>query len=126
MKKVLAGLLFLAACHPVQDLSPVDSAVELFHQRLAAGDDDTIYRDAGPEYQRSIDAETSHRFLAQIRRTRGMPGRYTRTASDVMYKSGVAIVNTEYNVSFANGEAAETFIWRVADGKATLIGFTIR
>jgi len=126
MKKLLAGLLFLAACHPVQDMSKLDSAVELFHQRLAAGDDDTIYREAGPEYQRSIDAETNHRFFAQILRTRGMPGRYHRTAYNVAYNGEIETVVEEYRVSYEKGDAAETFIWRLADGKATLIGFTIR
>ena len=126
MKKLLAGLLFLVACHPVQDMSQVDSAVELFHQRLASGDDDTIYREAGPEYQRSIDLETNRRFLAQIRRTRGMPGRASKTAYNVTSNGGIETVFEQYKVSYEKGDAEETFIWRMTDGKATLLGFTIR
>jgi hypothetical protein len=125
MKWLLVLLALLAACNKDQDTSQVDSAVELFHQRLATGDDDAIYRDAGPEYQHSIDVEMNRRFLGQIRRVRGMPGSVTRTAYSVTNNSGGAIVNAEYKVSYANGEATETFIWRLTEGKATLLGFTI-
>jgi hypothetical protein len=121
MKKVLGLLALLAACRTGPDASVVDTAVELFHQRLAAGDDDAIYRDAGIEYQRSIDVETNHKFLGQIRRSRGMPGRATRTG----YSVTGAVVNTEYKVSFANGDATEIFVWRVTGGRAELLGFTI-
>jgi hypothetical protein len=121
MKRVLGLLVLAAACHRGPDMSIVDSAVELFHQRLAAGDDDAIYRDAGVEYQRSIDVETNHKFLGQIRRGRGMPGRATRAD----YGVTGAVVNAQYKVNFANGDATETFVWRVTGGKAVLLGFTI-
>jgi hypothetical protein len=121
MKKVLGLLLLAAACHTDPDISIVDSAVELFHQRLASGDDDAIYRDAGVEYQRSIDVETNSKFLAGIRRARGMPGLATRTG----YSVTGAVVNAAYKVGFANGDATETFVWRVTGGKAVLLGFTI-
>jgi hypothetical protein len=121
MKKALGLLVLAAACHRAPDTSMVDSAVELFHQRLASGDDDAIYRDAGIEYQRSIDVEMNHKFLAQIRRGRGSPGRATRTD----YAVTGAVVNAVYKVSFANGDATETFVWRVTGGKAVLLGFTI-
>jgi hypothetical protein len=125
MKRVLALSVLLAACHPLQDASQVDAAVEQFHTRLASGDDDAIYREAGPEYQRSLDAQTNRNFLARVRRKMGTPGRATRTGYNVMYNPGGATVNTQYQVSYSNGAAAETFVWRVKDGKATLLGFTI-
>jgi hypothetical protein len=121
MRKLLALLVVLAGCHPVQDYSVVDSAVDLFHQRLASSEDDTIYRDAGVDFQRSIDLETNRKFLGQIRRRRGMPGRATRTSFDIQG----AVVTAKYQTSFANGDATETFVWRLQDGKATLLGFTI-
>jgi hypothetical protein len=121
MKTLLLMLAVLAGCRPAQDTSAVDSAVELFHQRLASGDDDAIYRDAGVEYQRSIDVDMNHKFLGQIRRGRGMPGRAARISFNVQG----AVATAQYQTSFANGTALETFVWRVQDGRVILLGFTI-
>jgi len=125
MKKLVAMLVLLAGCHPVQDASQVDSAVEQFHERLAAGEADAIYRDAGPEYQQSIDSETNRKFIARIGRKLGVPGKASRTGYNVMYTPSSAVVNTQYRVNYTNGVATETFVWRVKDGKATLLGFTV-
>jgi hypothetical protein len=125
MRRVLAVCVLLAACHPVQDASQIDAEVERFHDRLASGEGDAIYQEAGPEYQRSLDSGTNGRFLARIRRKMGVPGRAIRTGYNVMYTSAGATVNTQYRVSYTNGEAQETFVWRLKDGKAVLLGFTI-
>jgi hypothetical protein len=118
---MLALTLLLAACHRVPETSVVDEAVELFHQRLASGDDASIYRDADPVYQRSVDSEANTRFLARVRSKLGMPGRAIRT----FFSSAAGVANTQYEVTYTNGDATEIFFWRVKDGKATLIGFTI-
>jgi hypothetical protein len=124
-KLLLLALVVLAGCHPVQDSSQVDAAVDKFHERLAAGDNDSIYREAGPEYQRSIDIETNQRFLARVERKLGTPGKGSRLNYNVKYSSGEAVVNTQYDVKFTNGDATESFIWRVKDGRATLLGYTV-
>jgi hypothetical protein len=121
VRPLLALAVLLAACHRVPETSVVDSGVELFHQRLASGDDDAIFLDADPVYQRSVDRESNSKFLARVRRKLGMPGQVTRT----FYSFAAGVANTQYDVNFTNGDATEIFFWRVKDGKATLMGYTI-
>ena len=122
---LLGSALFLTACHPLQDAGQIDQAVTHFHQQLAAGQDDAIYNEVDPAFQKQIDRETNRKFLARVRRKLGVPQVCSRLSYNVRYNPTGALVTTQYNSTFANGAAVEAFTFRLKGGKAVIAGYQI-
>ena len=121
-----ALLMTLNACHPARDSNDADQAVALFHQRLTSGLDEIIYDESAPEFQRSVDRETVHKWFARIRRKMGAPGVSRRIVYRVTYSSDGIHANASYVTKYSNGEAHETFTWGITGGKALLVGFLLQ
>lgn len=87
----LTILLVMLACKPARDSADVDRAVAFFHQRFTAGQDNVIYAESSPVFQRST------------------PLTSTRTGYRIIYNSGGTFVDVMYSTKFTNGLA--TALW---------------
>ena len=122
---VLACLSLLTACSIKRDLSLAEAATETFHHRLAASDNDAIFAEATPEYQKTMTNVGNRAFLSRLRRTLGAP-RSSRLLGlhENHMPSGTFVVGL-YSTHFEEGEAQETFTWRLQDGALRLSGYGI-
>ena len=69
---IACACLMLASCSIKHDFTVVPRAVDEFHHRLDTQQDELIFKEATPEFQKSMSAETSHAFFTRIGRKLGM------------------------------------------------------
>jgi len=100
------------------------AATQIFHQRLAQGDDELIYDESDQAFKTSITEETLHGYLSRIRRKLGACG-YTQPAAwRVTAGNGGVIVTLDYLGYCTDGQVQEELVWRIANGtQARLLHF---
>jgi len=122
---IAAALLGLSGCSISQDKATAEAGVALFRQQLASGRYQEIYRSSGPEFRGTGSEEAGARFLQTVHERLGAVRNARQTGWRVNFNSGGSAAVLNYETEFARGRGTEEFVFRLADGESTLIGYHI-
>jgi hypothetical protein len=119
------AILVCASCSGFRTVKTGKAAISHFHEQFNAGLSDDIYRDASQEYQGSATAELHRKIIEGVREKMGSAGQFEVTNWRVDFLTGGRLVALQCKTTFANGEATESFQWRIEGTKAMLLGWHI-
>jgi len=121
----MLGALALAGCSFGADVPVAEKAIDRFHNQLDTAQFGPIYTRSAAEMKQLTTLPRLTAFLGAVHRKLGQ------------FKSGKAVawndnVNTSghyitinYQATYEHGPAAENFVYRIDDGKATLVGYHV-
>ncbi|GAA0320648.1 hypothetical protein GCM10009087_33710 [Sphingomonas oligophenolica] len=125
-KFVVATMLCgLAACSAGEDVPIANKAVARFHMMLDAGQNAQIYGDSAPEMKTAASEAKLTTLLAAVHRKLGTVTKAEQTGWNDQINTGGHFVTLNYTTTYARGEAAETFVYKITDGKAQLAGYNV-
>ena len=127
MKKIVVGLMVcgLAACSAGTDVPVADKAVARFHTMLDAGQNAQIYADSAPEMKGAANEAKLTALLAAVHRKLGAVTKAQQRGWNDQVNTGGHFVTLNYATTYARGEAAENFVYKITDGKAQLAGYNV-
>ncbi|MDB5704884.1 MAG: hypothetical protein JWN66_2000 [Sphingomonas bacterium] len=127
MRKLLAAaLLFgLGGCSMGADLPVADQAVTRFHKMLDAGQNAQIYQESASEMKNAAPEAKLSALLAAVHRKLGTVTKATRQGFNDQMNTGGHYITMTYATSYTRGDAVETFVYKISDGKAALVGYNI-
>jgi hypothetical protein len=115
----------LSACSGSADVASAKLAVTRFHQLLDSGRFTEIFEGSSDDLKKE---STQADFVALLEAVHRKLGN-TKSASDqtwnISYRTSGAFVTLTYSTVYAEGEAAEQFVYRIQDGSASLAGYHI-
>ena len=124
-KFAVAAAVAIAACSAGADSRLAERAVDEFHQMLDAGQFEAMYSASADELQKATTQEQFVALLGAVHRKLGSVKAATRKNWNVNYQPSGTFVTLVYSTSYAEGEAAEQFVYRMQDGKALLAGYHV-
>jgi hypothetical protein len=124
MPIVLTGLM-LAACSATQDINTAQEAIAHFHQMLSAGQFEEIYALTDDSFKKASTDGDMKRILSTIDRKLGAVKTSESTGWNIGYTPSGTTITLRYQTQFEHGTGAETFRYRLADGKALLAGYNM-
>jgi hypothetical protein len=121
----LLALAGLTACSPGNDVPVAERGVAAFHAQLDSGRFAAVYGSSSAEMKRTTSAEDFTRLLEAVH---GRLGRFragtTRSWNDSRTTSG-RFVTLDFAATYERGTAAENFVFRIDDGRASLAGYHV-
>jgi hypothetical protein len=121
---VLAAAL-LAACSVSKDIDVAQAAVAQFRELMAAQKFDQIYADASDELKKAKSEPEFTRLLSAVERKLGAVKNAQSNGWGVNWNPSGTTATLRFNTQFEKGTGAETFVYRIAGGKALLAQYTI-
>jgi hypothetical protein len=121
----VAALIGLSGCSISQDKAAAEAGVARFRQQLDAGRYQEIYRTGGPEFRGTGSEEAGTRFLQTVHDRLGAVRNAQQTGWRVNFNSGGSVAVLNYETEFARGRGTEEFVFRLAEGQPTLIGYHV-
>ena len=122
---VAFGSLAITGCNPMKGSKSAQAAAANFHSLYDAGDFETIYRSAHPDFQSAQPKEQAIGYLRSNRQRLGKLKKATRTGLNVTSVNGKRNVVLNFNSEFENGRANETFTYRINRSDAQLVGWSV-
>ena len=101
------------------------SEIERFRQLMTAQQFSQIYSDASDELKKTTGEQDMARLLTAIDRKLGPVKNAEKNGWNVNYNTSGTSVTLKFNTQFERGTGAETFVYRIAGGKALLAGYNI-
>ncbi|MEL7691302.1 DUF4019 domain-containing protein [Citromicrobium bathyomarinum] len=124
MALVLAATM-LAACNPFAQAEGAREQVDLFHDRLNAGDDQAIWTNAGEELRKATSQEDFARLLDTVHKSLGDAGETSQAGMRVNTNTQGTFTTLQMDTQFENGRGSETFLFRGSGDSLKLIGYHI-
>lgn len=123
---VMAALLTgLVACSFGNDVPVAEKAIGAFHTMLNAGKTAAIYQQSAPEMKSATSAEHFGKFLDAVHRKLGaFRGGKSVGWNDNVTPSG-HFLSVNYAAHYDQGAADESFVYRIDQNRATLIGYHV-
>jgi hypothetical protein len=118
-------MLALLGCNLKQDTTTAERALSELHSRLTDHQDDQIFIEATPEYQKAMSAESSREFFKRIRSKLGTPHASTPIRIQANHTPAGIFLVCQFHTSFDNGSAQENVTWHLQDGKARLVVYQV-
>ncbi len=122
---IAAVLVGLSGCSLSQDKATAEAGVARFRQMLDAGRYQEIYRTSGPEFRQTGSEEAGAGFLRSVHDRLGIVRNARQTGWRLNFNSGGSVAVLNYETEFERGRGTEEFVFRLADGQSTLIGYHI-
>ena len=122
---ILAASLLLAGCSAGADMKTAGAAVNQFHQQLDAGQFDAVYANSDPAMKAATTAPDLTNLLAAVHRKLGNTKSASQMGINVNFGTAGEVIRTSYKTEFDNGEAIETFTFRIDQAQAKLVGYNI-
>ena len=122
---VMAVMVAIAGCSAGQDKAAAEAGVAQFHRQMNAREYHDIYDAADPAFRQSGSEGAAIRFLDQVRERLGTVRRTEQRSWRVNFTPEGRTVALEYATEFTEGRGIENFIFRIADGRTTLVGYHI-
>ena len=123
---ILATIVLLTGCSAGKDIELAQTEVARFHKMLDAGQFAEIYASTGTEIRQDMTEAEWAAFLSSIHQGLGTVTRANATGWNVDYDTDGGTVELVYDTQFTRGTGQETFIYKMADSKATLAGYHIK
>lgn len=115
MNRSIAALifaLFLGACTASAKIDGVEAEVAKFHALLDEGRFETIWSQGSTEFQKAVSREEFIEMLSAVHRKLGKVELATQEGWRVNYTQTGTVVTISYKTRFAEGEAAEQFVYQ--------------
>lgn len=126
MRRLLViALAGLAGCSAGEDRRLAEQAVADFHHRLDAGQFEAMYAGSADDLHKATTQQDFVAFLGAVHRKLGKVKSATQQTWKINYQPSGTFVALSYSTSYAEGEAAEQFVYRMEDGKALLVGYHV-
>ena len=121
----LVALLLLQACSSPEDTNKAEAAVVQFHALLDAGETRAIYSNASADLKK-VSAEPEFvALLDAIHRKLGSSKTSERTGLMVNRGTSGTFLTLTQKTKYTEGDAVETFTYRISDDGATLAGYHV-
>ena len=115
----------LAGCSAGTDVPVAEKAVARFHTMLDAGQNAQIYQESASEMKNAGPEAKLDALLAAVHRKLGTVKKAEQRGWNDQVTPGGHYVTLNYATTYAQGDAAETFVYKIADEKAQLVGYNI-
>lgn len=127
MRKLGVAVLFcaLAGCSAGTDIPVAEKAVARFHAMLDAGQNAQIYQESASEMKNAGPEDKLTTLLAAVHRKLGPVKKAEQRGWNDAVNPGGHFVTLRYATTYAQGDAAETFVYKIAGEKAELVGYNI-
>jgi len=116
-------LASFSSCSTTTNRDIAESAVVKFHSQLNSELYDSILLSAAPEFKAG--GETGKDYLEKVHDLLGRVTATNQVTGSVQNMESEAQINLVYMTDFAEGQAAETFVFRVKDKRASLILYEV-
>ena len=121
---VLAGVL-LAGCNPVQQAKDARAQVDVFHERLNAGEDQAIWTNAGEQLRKATSREDFVRLLGTVRKSLGPVEETSQTNVNMNTSPQGSFTTLQMETHFERGRGIETFVFSGSGDSLRLVGYNI-
>tara|TARA_B100000678_G_scaffold191888_1_gene160516 strand:+ start:1767 stop:2270 length:504 start_codon:yes stop_codon:yes gene_type:complete len=127
MKRVALALAatMLAACNPFAQAEGAREQVDLFHDRLDAGDDKAIWTNAGEELRKATSREDFARLLDTVHKSLGDVRETSQSGVKVNSNTQGTFTMLQMDTQFEKGRGLETFVFRGSGDSLELVGYNI-
>jgi hypothetical protein len=127
MKKLLPLFFFviLSACSNSADMEVAKQAVRDFHDQLDAGQFQALYNQSSDDLKKMASEKEFIALLDAVHRKLGVTKSFELKERSVMYEVSGATMTLNYETVYAEGNAQESFVYRLKDDKAILYGYHI-
>ena len=115
----------LAGCGAKKGKETAERAVVLFHQRLDGGDFSAIYGATHPDFKTAASEKDFVALLAAIHRKLGTVRSTSEVGWNVNSFNLKTNVNLTYKTAFTDGDATESFSYRITGSLTELRGYNI-
>jgi len=121
---ILGALLAVGGCKGPGWVQDARARVDVFHQRLDAGDIESIWKDSGPEIQ-GTDKQAFDRFLSAIHGQLGKVRETKQVGWSAATDNGNSTAEVIMQTTFEHGSRKETFVYKGAGEQQKLAGYHI-
>jgi len=115
----------LGGCGSTKAKGEAEKSVATFHQRLDAGNFAAIYASTDPDFRKASTEKDFVGLLDAVHRKLGA----VHNSNLAGWRTGTfnfqQRASLNYKTTFANGEAQESFDYRIDGSKASLVGYHI-
>ncbi len=122
---MMLGALALAGCSIGADVPVADKAIVAFHTALDAGQFAAIYAQSAKDMKDTTTEPRLTAFLGAVHRKLGT----FKSGKSVGWNDNVNgnghFISINYQATYERGPAAESFVYRIDNGKATLVGYHV-
>jgi hypothetical protein len=118
-------LTALAACSVSAETKQAEQAIQHFHELLDAGQSVAIYESAADDLKKVSSQQEFVAFLDAVHRKLGVSRSASKKGWNVNYGLSGKFITLNYTTVYAEGEASEQFVYRVAGGQALLAGYHV-
>jgi Protein of unknown function (DUF4019) len=122
---VLVAGLFVAGCSAGTDVALARSEIAHFRELMAAQQFDQIYSAASDDFKKAATQQDFVNLLSAVERKLGAMRGTEESGWRVMQSLSGSTITLGFKTQFERGAGDETFIFRVKDGKALLLGYHI-
>ena len=128
MRRATAGMigaLALAGCSFGADVPVAEKAIAAFHTQLDAAQFGPIYAQSADEMKKDTTQAQLADFLAAVHRKLGPFKSGKSIGWNDNVNTGGHYVTINYQATYERGPATESFVYRIDDGKAALVGYHV-
>jgi hypothetical protein len=122
----LVALAFaLTGCSVSADTAAAEAGVPRFHQLLDAGKFVEIYEQSSEDLKKTATQQDFVALLEAVHRKLGNTKSSDKQGWNINYHTSGTFVTLTYKTVYAEGEAAEQFVFRMQGSVAALVGYHI-
>jgi len=126
LRRCAIAVAFIAgACTMSADTALAERAVDVFHEMLNAGQFEAIYAASADDMKKAAQREEFVALLEAVHRKLGVTKSWSKRGWNASYNTSGRFMTLAYSTIYEEGDAAEQFVYRLADGKALLAGYHI-
>ena len=127
MKRMMPALAatMLAACNPFAQAEGAREQVDLFHERLNAGNDKAIWTNAGEQLRKATSREDFVRLLGTVRKSLGPVEETSQTNVNMNTSPQGSFTTLQMETHFERGRGIETFVFSGSGDSLRLVGYNI-
>ena len=124
---LMVGVLLaaLAACTSGEDMQVAIQGVADFRRQMEQQEFAQVYAGGSEELRKSASEADMARILGGLRTRLGKVQNAERNGWHVNWHTSGTFVTLGFKTRFENGAGAEQFVFRVVDGKASLVSYNI-
>lgn len=115
----------LAGCSVSADTAAAEAGVPTFHQLLDAGQFVEIYEQSSDDLKKSTTQQDFVALLEAVHRKLGNTKSSDKQGWNINYHTSGTFVTLTYKTVYAEGDAAEQFVFRMQGKAAMLVGYHI-
>jgi hypothetical protein len=122
---LLAAVFFVGGCSSGQDIAAAEGQISRFRQLMATQEFGRIYAEAADELRKTATEQDMVALLAAVDRKLGAVKDAEKNGWNVNFQTSGTFVTLGFKTQFEHGRGVETFVYRIADGRALLAGYHI-